>query len=297
MSKDVFLSHSSDDDEVAKKVRAALERWGVKVWIAPDDISGGRRWGEAIVDGIQSCDGVVFLSSEQSHASEQTEKEIGIADELNKPIVPVRLDETDLPNQFRYHLAHLQWIDINTPPTERDYERIARAIEGRCSDVSITPPKEINEREEKIADEIANVLRRNVDANVLNFDMRSQEFVAEIRESITEQRNSYVIELHDDDTTLKKYVESTQSDAMSAATNHLIENYDLVEELGGVPWVPGKNKAILNDTDEWDQSSHKFRELDSGYYLNMKIDREAKKSCVRDMCEICGFSVRFHGKW
>ena len=297
MSKDVFLSHAFADEEVAAKITAGLQRWGIDVWVAPDDISGGRRWGEAIVHGIRSCDGVVFLSSEQSHQSEQTEKEVGIADEFDKPIIPVRLDGSELPDQFRYHLAHIQWITIEASPTEGDYEQIARAVDARVSDISITPPQEMAGREKKIADEVANVLQRNVDVSVIDFEAKSEEFVRQVGESIAKQRSSYVIEIQNESDTIQKYVTSTQSDGMSAATNHLIENYNLVAELGGTPWVPGKNKAILNDTDEWEKSSAKFKELDSGYYLNMKIDRETKMNHLQKMCEACGLSVQFHGKW
>jgi len=297
MGNDVFLSYSSANEGAASKITAALERWGIDVWIAPDDISGGRRWGEAIVHAIQSCEGVVFLSSEQSHASEQTEKEIGIADDLGKPIIPVRLDEADLPAQFRYHLAHIQWIDTDSPPAREDYERITRAVDARCSDISITPPKEIKDREAKIAEEVASVLRRNVSASVVDFEEKSGEFVEELRESVVEQRNSYVAELYNDGERVQKYVDSTQGDVMAAATDHLIQNYNLIDGLNGVPWVPGRNKVILHDTNEWEESSTTFEQLDSGYYLNLRIGKDDKKNRLEEMAETCGLSVRFDGKW
>lgn len=297
MSKDVFLSHTFADEEIAAKITAGLQRWGIDVWIAPDDISGGRRWGEAIVHGIRSCDGVVYLSSEQSHDSEQTEKEVGIADEFNKPIIPVRLDESDLPDQFRYHLAHIQWITIEASPTEEDYEQIARAVDARCSEISIAPPQEIAGREEKIADEVSNVLQRNVDVSVIDLQEKSEEFVKRVRESIAEQRNSYVIEIYDEAELVEKYITSRQDTGMSAATNYLIENYDLMARIGGTPWVPGRNKPILKSTDEVENSSNNFKELDSGYYLNIRIDREYKMNHLETMCEACGLSIQFHGKW
>jgi hypothetical protein len=52
LNHDVFISHASDDREVALKVCARLEEEQIKCWIAPRDIVAGRNWSETIMDAL-----------------------------------------------------------------------------------------------------------------------------------------------------------------------------------------------------------------------------------------------------
>lgn len=135
MGKDVFICYSFDDEEVAEAVCSALEQRGIDVWIAPRDIPGGNQWDQAIIDGIKSSDGVVFLVSDGANQSKQTKREIQLADDFDKPIIPVTLNGTEPSERFKYYLANIQWINVDVPLTEMDYEEIANTITAE-SDVS-----------------------------------------------------------------------------------------------------------------------------------------------------------------
>ena len=52
-AREVFISYSSQDKPTADAMCAALERSGMRCWIAPRDIAPGANWGEAIVEGIK----------------------------------------------------------------------------------------------------------------------------------------------------------------------------------------------------------------------------------------------------
>src|SRR5215213_1012674 len=52
VNRDIFISHSSRDKPAADAVCAALERAGLRCWIAPRDIVPGTDWSAAIVDGL-----------------------------------------------------------------------------------------------------------------------------------------------------------------------------------------------------------------------------------------------------
>ena len=132
MSRDVFISHSSDDKDIAQNICAELEERGIDVWIAPRDIPAGRPWDEAIIDAIQSANGVLFLLSENANQSKQTKREVQIADESDKPIIPVTIDGSEPSERFKYYLATIQWIEVEAPPTETEYEIITRAISTEC---------------------------------------------------------------------------------------------------------------------------------------------------------------------
>ena len=54
MEKQVFISHSSVNFDIAKSVCDALETAGIGCWIAPRDIPYGFEWKKEIVDAIKA---------------------------------------------------------------------------------------------------------------------------------------------------------------------------------------------------------------------------------------------------
>jgi hypothetical protein len=57
---DVFISHSTKDNQVADAICHVLEQNGVRCWIAPRDIAAGTDYGTEIIRGIKNCT-VFFL--------------------------------------------------------------------------------------------------------------------------------------------------------------------------------------------------------------------------------------------
>jgi hypothetical protein len=52
------------------------------------------------VDAIETAQAVIFTASQNAYASERVKMEIDLAREENKKIVPVYLDDTELPELF-----------------------------------------------------------------------------------------------------------------------------------------------------------------------------------------------------
>lgn len=67
--KKVFISHASEDHDLALAVCEALESAGIGCWIAPRDIPGGKHWGAEIVQVIQSSSVLLLLLD--GHLQEQ----------------------------------------------------------------------------------------------------------------------------------------------------------------------------------------------------------------------------------
>jgi hypothetical protein len=68
-SSDVFISYASQDSAVANGVVQALERQGLKCWIAPRDVVPGSLYADEIVGAINDAKVVVLVLSAHSVAS------------------------------------------------------------------------------------------------------------------------------------------------------------------------------------------------------------------------------------
>ena len=88
------------------------EARGIKCWIAPRDIPPGADYQSAIVTALEYCGTVVLLFSESAQDSEPVKREITVAQQLKRPVVPARLDDFQAVGAFRYMLSNLHWIDL-----------------------------------------------------------------------------------------------------------------------------------------------------------------------------------------
>lgn len=120
---DVFLSYSSKDREQALALAHRLQSAGFDVWIDKNAIHGATNWSTEIVRALDECRLVILLISEASMASKNCAKEVTIAAEADKRILPVELQHIQYPEAFRYHLAGIQRVSF------ADTEAIVRSIE------------------------------------------------------------------------------------------------------------------------------------------------------------------------
>jgi len=116
MSKQVFISHSSDDIEIAESLVSILEDSGVECWIAPRDIPAGKDWDVSIIDAIEKCTGSIFLISRNSNESDQTKREVQLAVESDKWLIPICIDGVEPSKRFKYYLTSKQWFHLSIPP-------------------------------------------------------------------------------------------------------------------------------------------------------------------------------------
>ena len=111
MDHDIFISYSSKQKSIADGVCHYLEENGFKCWMAPRDIPGGSQYGELIVEAIKTCKVVVLVFSEAASISKWVKGEINVAFTENKPIMPFRVDETEVEGSIKLMLNQMHWID------------------------------------------------------------------------------------------------------------------------------------------------------------------------------------------
>jgi len=118
---DIFISYSRKDSAQAIELAERLRESGVKVWIDQQGIVGAEHWAREIAEGIRACSTFLLLLSPESVSSEEVLKELALASERRKRILPVELAPTELPSSFEYQLAGLQRVSI------ADFDKILRS--------------------------------------------------------------------------------------------------------------------------------------------------------------------------
>src|SRR5271166_3092451 len=128
MTRQVFISHAAADRDVADAIRAALEAQGLSCWIAPRDIPPGAEWAAAIMAGIAEARVVVLVHSAASSTSKMVLREVNVAVDSRKPVVPVRIDATAPQDGMQFYLGSTHWLDASAGPLPEQLPRIVAAV-------------------------------------------------------------------------------------------------------------------------------------------------------------------------
>ena len=105
MPDEVFISYARSDREKVMPVVDILRGTGISVWVDETKIDAATLWSEEIVDAINNCKAMVVMLSQNSTGSDNVVKELSIASEEKKPMLPVYLQRSQLPKSTRYQLA------------------------------------------------------------------------------------------------------------------------------------------------------------------------------------------------
>ena len=77
-------------------------------------IDAATLWSESIVEAIAKCKVLIMMVSSHSTDSHNVVKEVMIASESKKTILPIYLEPADIPTKLKYQLTgiqHLEWFD------------------------------------------------------------------------------------------------------------------------------------------------------------------------------------------
>lgn len=94
----LFISYSTKDEILARRLHADLQARGVRCWFAPEDLKIGTKFRQRIDEAIHLQDKVLLLLSQHSIASTWVENEVEAAleteDQQQREVLfPVRLDD------------------------------------------------------------------------------------------------------------------------------------------------------------------------------------------------------------
>lgn len=88
----VFISYSRHDEGAVRSMVGDLQRAQVQVWL-DEDLGGGDAWWTEILQQIRECTVFLFALSHNSLYSKPCRAELGYAQALGLPILPVQLGE------------------------------------------------------------------------------------------------------------------------------------------------------------------------------------------------------------
>lgn len=113
MKYDVFISYSRKDSAVVNRFAKEIIAAGYIVWMDVDGIESGDEFKKKIVSAIKESQVFVFFSSKVSNVSPWTVKEVNVAVNLKKTIIPIKLDNAVYDDSILFDLAGLDYIQCN----------------------------------------------------------------------------------------------------------------------------------------------------------------------------------------
>jgi sulfatase modifying factor 1 len=100
-TKQVFISHATQDADFAHRLADSLKQLGVPVWIAPDSILPGENWVVAIDRGLGESSHMLIVltpaAAESPWVKTETSVGIGLAHQGRMKIIPLDVQACDVP--------------------------------------------------------------------------------------------------------------------------------------------------------------------------------------------------------
>ena len=117
-----------------------LRKRGFKVWIDTEGIQGAKLWSQEIVTAIESSKVLILFASSKAFLSKNVTKEVALASESEKHILPVFLDNAQVPAAMKYQLAGIQHLVHEKGQNSQTVDKILHTLESLEIN-SITPAK------------------------------------------------------------------------------------------------------------------------------------------------------------
>lgn len=197
---DVFISYSRKDyvddlknvipGNAVSIIKKALTEVGISYWFDEDGIYSGQNFVEKIVSNIEASKVFIFLSTENSNKSRWTCKEIACADELRKPIVPVRIDAAPYNRQVMFRISDLDYIEYYVD-SERGLTDLINAINVHLEQIKAEENrwKEEENRKNEIERKKAETLKQQKELEEKRHQEEQQQLVATIEMTCTTLNN------------------------------------------------------------------------------------------------------------
>jgi hypothetical protein len=139
LSKHVFISYATADQDAAYRLCRLLEEQGIGCWIAPRDVTPGDDYGVAIIRAIEGTAATLLLLSAHANASIHVTHEVERATSKRKRVIPVRLEDVKPSPSLELHLATAHWVDAWRFPPHQVASQLAGVLRGEGVTTPFSP--------------------------------------------------------------------------------------------------------------------------------------------------------------
>ncbi|MCF6167090.1 toll/interleukin-1 receptor domain-containing protein [Lutibacter sp.] len=155
-SNTIFISYSRKDADFVSKFTKKLREAGANLWL-DKQIKPGGLWDDSIESALESCQDIILIMSKNSVESGNVMDEISYALEERKRVIPVKIEECDVPFRLRriqhidYYLDEEKSMDllINTLDQNSFKSSEAKKLASKKSSVEIQQEKVQEKVQEK----------------------------------------------------------------------------------------------------------------------------------------------------
>ena len=133
----IFVCYAHDDSALVYPEIAWLDEQGTNIWY-DEGISAGKNWRTAIGESLLAASRILVYVSAASLKSDHCNREINLALDEAKEIVPVYLEETELTADLKVGLSRVQALHRNQGL--RYQQLLLNTLGGESSDADAQPP-------------------------------------------------------------------------------------------------------------------------------------------------------------
>jgi tetratricopeptide (TPR) repeat protein len=131
-----FISYSRTNKEFATKLTKGLRSAGYPVWFDLFDIPTGSRWDDEVEKALRECSIFMIILTPASIASENVKDEIGYAIDHGKRILPILLEQCEVPLRLR----RFQYVDFTAKNFEEGLESAKELLGDLVDEASVPIP-------------------------------------------------------------------------------------------------------------------------------------------------------------
>ena len=125
---DIFISYSREDQEHVFPVVDKLRKQGLDIWIDQEGIHGAKLWSQEIVNAIENSKVFILFASTKAFVSKNVTKELALASESDKHILPVFIEDAEIPAAMKYQLAGIQHLIHKKGEEDLTIDNILRTV-------------------------------------------------------------------------------------------------------------------------------------------------------------------------
>ena len=135
---DIFICYARKDTKNVTPWVRRLEAAGFSVWMDVTNVDGATVWASEIVEAISSCKVLMLMLTRHSAGSHHVVKELSLASDKERRVLPLMLEKTDVPASMQYHLAAIHYLELFGKEPDEAFESIVRALDHQ----GVTPSGE-----------------------------------------------------------------------------------------------------------------------------------------------------------